>query len=110
MNYPPVAIVDVTSKPEAEKTGKGINLGDPELNEVANRMLLNRRSRARKVFHLKWEGSKIPRGAVIEGAEIAWTQNGEVAGVGGKRIGVYDRLIEFGGATGKEQQMLIFVP
>jgi hypothetical protein len=109
MQNPEVTITDVTAKPQAEETGKRVNLGDVKLNETVNRMIAHCRESARKIFHLKWEGNKIPYGAVIEGTEIAWTQNGQVTGVGGKTIGTYDRLVEFGGATGKEQQMLIFV-
>lgn len=64
--------------------------------------------RADDAFILIWEGNKIPRGAEINGYRIGWTQNGEVRSDAGERIGVYDRLLEFGGPSGKEQQMLIF--
>jgi hypothetical protein len=107
--HPTVTITDVTKTPQAEEEGKGVNLGDAKLNETTNRMLSGMRQRAKKIFHLKWEGNKIPRGAVIEGVEIAWTQNGQVTGVGGKMIGTYDRLVEFGGTSCNEQQMLVFV-
>ena len=109
MQHPKVTVTDVTNSPQADEKGKGVSLGDAKLNETANGMIVRWRERARKIFHLKWEGSKIPRGAVIEGTEIAWTQNGQVTGVGGKMIGTYDRLVEFGGASGNEQQMLVFV-
>ena len=109
MEHPKVTVTDVTETPQAEGKGKGVNLGDIELNETANRTITRWRERASKIFHLKWEGNKIPRGAVVEGVEIAWTQNGQVTGIGGQMIGTYDRLVEFGGASGKEQQMLIFV-
>lgn len=109
MQHPEVTVTDVTATPKAEEKGSGVNLGDTELNKVAKGMIARWRERARKIFHLKWEGSKIPRGAMIDGTEIGWAQNGQVVGVDGKTIGVYDRLVEFGGTSGKEQQMLIFV-
>jgi len=109
MQHPEVTVLDVTAAPQAEEKGKGVNLGDAKLNETANELIARWRERAKKVFHLKWEGNKIPRGAVIEGTEIGWTQNGQVTGVGGEMIGMYDRLVEFGGASGNEQQMLVFV-
>ncbi len=40
---------------------------------------------------------------------IGWTQNGEVVSTDGGMIGVYDRLLEFGGKSRREQQMLVFV-
>jgi hypothetical protein len=109
MKYPEVTITDVTNTSQAGEKGKGVNLGDAKLDETTNGIIARWRKRAKKIFHLKWEGNKIPEGAIIEGTEIAWTQNGQVTGVDGKMIGTYDRLVEFGGASGKEQQMLVFV-
>ena len=61
-----------------------------------------------RVFLLKWQGNKIPRGAQILGHTIAWTQHGIVRNKDGKQIGTYDRLVEFGGDSSREQWMLIF--
>jgi hypothetical protein len=38
-------------------------------------------------FLLLWNGTKIPRGAEIDGVEIAWTQHGIITGKGGVRLG-----------------------
>lgn len=64
--------------------------------------------RADDAFILIWEGDKIPRGAEINGYQIIWTQNGVVQSHDGEIIGVYDRLMEYGGPSHKEQQMLVF--
>jgi hypothetical protein len=58
-------------------------------------------------FLLTWEGSKIPRGATVDGVQIGWTQHGLVTGAGGEQLGEYERITEFGGATGNTQVMLI---
>jgi len=58
-------------------------------------------------FKMTWEGTKIPRGATINGIEIGWTQHGNVTGVGGEQLGQYERATEFGGATGEQHVMII---
>lgn len=65
--------------------------------------------RAKEVFLLEWEGNKIPRGAVINGNSISWTQHGIVTSAKGEMMGIYERLVEFGGISGKEQKMLVFI-
>jgi len=65
--------------------------------------------KARKAFKIEWEGSKVPRGPVLDGKPIAWTQNGVVNDSEGKMIGTYERTVEFGGDTGKRQQILVFL-
>ena len=107
--YPVVTVMDVTNASQVEEKGKELVLGDPKIDAIVNDLVADWRGSARKIFHLKWEGSKIPRGAMIEGSTIQWTQNGEVVSSDGKTIGTYQRLVEFGGASGNEQQMLIFV-
>ena len=107
--YPPVTITEIAGTIASLQKGKGVDLGDETTNSNVNKILSAMRHHANKVFHLQWEGNKIPRGALIEGAEIAWTQNGMVSGSKGENIGTYERLVEFGGASGKEQQMLVFV-
>lgn len=62
-----------------------------------------------KAFMLIWEGNKVPRGAEVSGHKIGWTQNGQVLADTGKMIGVYDRIMEYGGDHGKTQQMIVFV-
>jgi hypothetical protein len=65
--------------------------------------------RAKSVFLLEWEGNKIPRDADINGKKVNWTQHGIVTAEDGSDIGTYERTVEFGGASGKEQKMLVFV-
>lgn len=67
------------------------------------------------VFLLKWRGSKVPRGAVIGGHKIIWTQHGKIMTGeegkpwSGKHIGYYQRLIEFGGKDQDEHLMLAYL-
>lgn len=37
-----------------------------------------------KYYMLKWKGGKVPRGVVVDGYEIAWTQHGIVRSAEGK--------------------------
>lgn len=80
-----------------------------ELQTAMNGLLRRMAERARHIFLLEWEGNKVPRGTVVDGKTIAWTQNGMVTSQSGDEIGVYERLVEFGGKTGRQQQMLVFV-
>lgn len=70
--------------------------------------LQNQMKEGATTFLVEWQGSKIPRGAAIDGIAIAWTQNGMVTGAGGEQLGTYERLVEFGGPSGREHKMLIF--
>jgi hypothetical protein len=70
--------------------------------------VLRRKSVGNENFLLSWEGNKIPRGAVINGKTIAWTQHGRVISDTGQEIGTYERLAEFGGESGREQKMIVF--
>ena len=63
-------------------------------------------AKSTSVFFLRWKGSKIPRGAVIRGRVVAWTQNGVVTDEKGEMIGTYSRLVEFGPEN--EQQMVVY--
>lgn len=64
--------------------------------------------KAKDIFLLEWEGHKIPRGAILNGRSIGWTQHGMVTSDKGENMGTYERTVEFGGASGKEQKMLVF--
>lgn len=46
-----------------------------------------------KSYRVRWKGSNVPKGAIIEGFEIAWTQNGVVHS-NGKIIGRYERIVD----------------
>ena len=94
---------------------RGVNLGgahDPSAS-IAEAGVNDLIGRIRKLggrrFLLVWEGSKIPRDARVLDYEIGWTQNGRVRTTSGEDIGTYDRLVEFGGAGGKQQKMLIYL-
>ncbi len=108
MDYPQVTITDL-SDCDSFPRGKRVNLGNAEAERGVNALLARLRESASKIFLLKWEGNKIPHGAIIQGKEIAWTQNGIVSSTAREQIGTYERLVEFGGETGNEQQMLVFV-
>ena len=108
MDYPTVTITDVSGVEELP-SGKGVNLGNPTADAQVNNLLVKIKERATKIFLLKWEGGKVPQGAVVCGQEIAWTQHGIVNATNGNQIGTYERTVEFGGETKNEQQMLIFV-
>jgi hypothetical protein len=58
-------------------------------------------------FRMEWEGSKIPRGASINGVEIGWTQHGIVTGKNSEQLGYYEREVEFGGDSGSKHVMVI---
>lgn len=60
-------------------------------------------------YILMWDGNKVPRGTQLAGHTVGWTQNGQVLSDKGEMIGVYDRILEYGGETGKEQQMIVFL-
>ena len=95
----------------------GINLGaDGNRNfqfQLTQDLLNGLRSELMKAsddaFILIWDGNKIPRGAEVNGHRIGWTQNGQVLSDSGEMIGVYDRLMEYGGESKKEQQMIVFL-
>ena len=92
----------------AQYSPRGINLGEASMNERAQALLDRISSQADKFFLLEWEGSKIPRWAKIHDVQIGWTQNGMVNGVKGEDLGTYERLVEFGGTSGKEQKIIVF--
>ncbi len=58
-------------------------------------------------YLLKWQGSKIPRGATIGGVEIGWTQHGMITGSNGMGLGYYSRLLEWGGENGDSHAMVV---
>src|ERR1700733_13293533 len=58
-------------------------------------------------YLLSWTGTKVPRGASIDGIQIGWTQHGMVTGTEGEQWGYYERMMEFGGAEGRDQVIVI---
>lgn len=113
MDYPTVKVTELEKRPD-NSFGPTANLASNPTEEQlavicsANALLQQFAERAKAFFLLEWEGNKIPRGADINGKKVAWTQNGLVTSDDGVDIGTYERLVEFGGASGKEQKMLIF--
>lgn len=95
------------------RSQKGIDLGvenetEKKIEENVNRLLKQLKGRATNFYLLSWQGNKAPYGVELNGKRIGWTQHGIVSSEEGKTIGFYDRLIEFGGETGRDHQMLIY--
>lgn len=85
-----------------------VDLGDKAANQKLNEYLAKLRE-GREMYLVSWRGSKIPRGVKVKGYQIVWTQNGVVTESGGMQIGTYQRLREFGGDSGKEHTMVIYL-
>lgn len=99
---------------EGETLNPMPNLGSHDLTEARLwKMLSSRGSQCQRKFSLSWTGSKIPRGVVLLGHEIVWTQHGRVIARGrdGKDldIGVYERFVEWGGPSKDSHTMFIGV-
>lgn len=115
MDNPPVTVREITrdeleqvgadQQPKDVSLGGGHTMAADQLNGLRRRIAQDPNTR---LFLLSWQGNKIPRGANILGYEVVWTQNGAVNTNDGP-IGTYDRLVEFGGATSKEQVMLCYI-
>lgn len=73
-----------------------------------NRIVKIAKEGATNFYLLSWQGSKVPHGVEVNGKRIGWTQHGVVSSETGETIGLYDRLIEFGGETGCDHQLLIY--
>ena len=111
MDYPHVKITELEEKQEGfcPKVSVGATSAEEIHIEMNTKLVLLALASASKKFYLlEWEGNKIPRGAVIEGKTISWTQNGIVMSTDGKQIGTYERTVEFGGPSGREQKMIVF--
>lgn len=98
------------------KTVQAVTLGDAKntfevkfQEAVLNELIGDLMKLSKDAYFLSWTGNKIPRGADVGGFKIGWTQNGQVLSEDGEMIGVYDRTQEWGGESGKEQQMFIFL-
>lgn len=92
-----------------------VSLGDISSTNVVNATLELLARNAWQVYRVQWQGSKIPRGAVIRGHyEINWTQNSVVTALDTRTnqyrdIGTYSREVEFGGLDKNLQVMIIFL-
>lgn len=114
---PPVSVHQIT-RGELEKligTDRGVDLGGQHsflagLTEIQVNVIQAALKRGSDKFYvLDWNGNKIPRGVVLEGHEIGWTQHGVVSSTDGETMGNYDRMIEFGGEDGKQQRMIVYM-
>lgn len=73
-----------------------VDLGDESRSRQVNQFLAHISARdAADACIVIWMGSKIPRGVLVDGAPVTWTQNGVVGGAAGQ-LGTYTRLVEFG--------------
>ncbi|MCR4281403.1 MAG: hypothetical protein NUV88_03675 [Candidatus Kaiserbacteria bacterium] len=109
--FPIVKVTEISTE-HAKAPRQDLDLGvrfevDRQLERQVSDALGQLQSAAKKSYKLEWEGNKIPRGAIVDGKTIAWTQNGQVVDDQGNMIGTYDRTIEFGGDSGKQQEMLV---
>lgn len=103
--------VSVTKLADGNKLlvdGPSVDVGDKAVNQKLNEYLAKVRE-GREMYLVAWRGSKIPRGVKVKGYQIVWTQNGVVTASGGMQIGTYQRLKEFGGDSGDEHIMVIYL-
>lgn len=82
-----------------------VKTGDNKIDANING-LLTRISMRLQPYLVEWTGSRIPRGAVVNGHTIAWTQHGIVRVDGGKEVGYYNRVID--DLDAPRQSMIIF--
>lgn len=75
----------------------------PICYEFLNRL----RGAKRNAFRLHWTGSKIPRGALLDGSQITWTQHGVVSTEAQHNVGYYTRTEEWSGTNKDEHEMII---
>ena len=108
----PVTVTKLERRPDGSigptATSVPETISELELHIINTKVLRKTSERAKEIFLLEWEGDKVPCGAVINGRSIDWTQHGMVMSDHGEDMGVYERIVEFGGASRKEQKMLVF--
>lgn len=113
-----VEVIDITNEREkltCTKGPKGINLGGGFNLEAAfaeaniDAFTAHMRNQGGRVFLLKWEGGKVPRGAKVLDHEIAGIQNREVINSKYQGIGTYVRIVEFGGPNRKSHVIVVYL-
>lgn len=82
-----------------------IGTGSEKVDVKVN-TLLNFLTRDLQPYLVEWKGSNIPRGAVVNGFTIAWTQHGIVRDKDNAQIGYYERIID--DPDKPRQSMIIF--
>ena len=60
-------------------------------------------------FLVSWRGNKVPRGANIIGYKITSIQHGMVYAKQDECIGTYERLVSFGGWSGRKQMIIVYL-
>jgi len=81
-----------------------------DIPEAAKQLLTLLRASEKKSYRLHWTGSKIPRGAFVDGKPITWTQHGIVyvgGSLDGSQVGYYTRVQEWSGDNKDEHEMII---
>jgi hypothetical protein len=73
-----------------------------DLPEAAQAMLETAKGQLPWAYLLRWKGSKVPRGASVDGTRITWAQHGRLVGEDGSQLGLYERVDEFGGPDSDE--------
>ena len=109
MEQPTIKVTDISNLLGEDLPSEPVHLENPQVDARLNALLERRRENANHAYVLRWEGNKVPRGAVVGGETLAWTQNGTVHNQSGRIVGTYDRVVQFGGESGKEQVMIIYM-
>lgn len=111
MEKPIVKVTDISNLlGEDLPLGKEVHLGNPKADERINAILTEMKGSCKRAYVLRWEGNKVPRGAVVGDETLAWTQNGCAHNQSGDIVGTYERIVEFGGDSGNEQVMVVYTP
>lgn len=110
--YPEVTVAELRGTEQETPESKPLDLGAHGVAEKlieanAQNLLDASRALCERRFELTWNGSKIPRGAVVAGHAIGWTQHGRVLTDAGRDIGTYERVVEYGGPARDEQRMIV---
>jgi len=109
MEQPIIKVTDISNLLGEElPLGKEVHLGNPEADKRFNVLLSRIKKSCKHAYILKWEGSKVPRGAVVGSETLAWTQNGCANNQSGEIVGTYERVVEFGGDSRREQVMIVY--
>ena len=96
---------DANPAGDAKRDGAKLHPVDPML--LAKQLLDRVRQSSENDCIMWWKGTKVPRGAMIDGVPVAWAQHGIIRGPDGQELAYYDRMREFAGPNGDEHALLI---
>lgn len=85
------------------------NFKDESDKQTALNRITEHEKNMGKTFLLKWRGGRVPRGTAVWDKKISWTQDGVVSDNEYKKIGTYIRLIQFGGESRRNHEILVFL-